>query len=180
MLDELIIGVISGLVATICFSLFLLIVRPKIKISEEICEDPDDVDVYRIKVINKSRVIVNNLKYSLHYCCDAGDGIKEVVEIPTRKDPLTYLDKYSRSSDDYAVRFSYILDKRKYPLEENATLEFSVMANHSISNTMSCVKKTYTKKNIKRGVFETGKSMKIILRGVTKAVENKEKETTTV
>ncbi len=160
---ELITGVVSGLVASACFFFFMLIVRPKIKIADKLCKDPENNHIYRIKVVNKSRAILNNLHYSLHYCVDKGDGIKEVEEIPPRKTTLSFIDKYRSfgKCDDYAVRISY--DIEKYVLDSNSVLEFSIMANHSLSSTMSCKKKVFRADDIQIGHYETGKSMRIII-----------------
>ncbi len=161
-MDQLIIGIISGIVATVFFSLFLLIVRPRIVISSEICKDPHLENVYRVKIVNKSRFILIGLNYSLYYCKDAGDGIKKIQEIPPINTSLTFLDKYTKSGpDDYAVRLSYLIDADK--LKGGSTLEFKIMAKHSLSNTMCCKKAVYAFNNIKQGFFETGKSMKILI-----------------
>ena len=105
MLDQLIIGVISGVVATLCFSAFLMIIKPNVEVSPEICKDPNDDNVYRIKFVNKSKFVLNNLHYSLHYCEDAGDGIKEIQEIAPRRPRLSFISPYRRKGpDDYAIR----------------------------------------------------------------------------
>lgn len=160
--NGLLIGIVSGIVASICFSLFLLLVRPRIKVSSEICKDPNEENLYRIKVVNRSRFILNNLQYSLHYCIVTGDGIKQVQELKPRKSPLSYVHGYKKTgSTDYAVRLSFFIDQSIYPFD-NAVLEFGIMANHSLSNTMCCKKVTYTSASIQEGFFETGESMTII------------------
>ena len=165
MIDQLIIGVVSGVVASVCFSLFLIMVRPKLMISDKLCQSNDETNVYRIKIVNKSMAILNNIHYSLHYCRDLGDGIKEIEEIAPRKTKVSFIDKYSwlDKDGDYAVRISYVIDTAKYPMDDGAYLEFNIMASHSLSNTMRCVKKVYAKKDIQLGFFETGKSMKILV-----------------
>lgn len=177
MLDQLFLGVISGVVASVCFMLSLLFVKPSMDISMELCKDPENDNLYRIKVINKSRAVLNNVYYTLHYCEDFGDGIKEIQEILPRKNRMTFFDKYSGKCEDYAVRLSYEIDLNKYPLDR-AELEFNIMACHSLSNTMSCKKQVYTKNSIKEGVFETGKSMRIIVHGKGKTSSPKADEAT--
>ncbi|MBR6728755.1 MAG: hypothetical protein IKL80_01220 [Clostridia bacterium] len=164
MFDGLIVGVVSGIVASACFSLFLLLVRPKILLSDQICKSSSEPGVYRIKIINKSKAELNNVYYNLLYCRDEGDDIKVVDEIPPRKSRLYFIDKYHyfKKDEDYALRISYDIDEQKYPLNEKSYFEFNIIANHSLSNTMKCVKKVYTQKDVLEGLFETGKSMKIL------------------
>lgn len=159
---EWILSIVSGVVASVVFMLVLLLVKPRIKIAPKMCQDPDENFIYRIKVTNKSFAVLNNVFYSLHYCVDAGDGIREIVEIPPRKDRMTFFDKYTRKCDDYAVRLSYEIDLQKFPLDKGF-LEFNIMASHSLSNTVTCKKMVYKADNIQTGVYETGKSMRIIV-----------------
>ena len=177
MIDQIIMSVITGVAASICFMLFLLLVRPNIKIATEMCKDPCYDNLYRIKVVNKSRAILNNVDYSLHYCEDAGDGIKEIREIPPRKSKMTFWDKYSWKCEDYAVRLSYEIDPKEFPLE-NAELEFTIMAYHSFSNTMCCKKQIYKQDHIREGIYQAGKSMRILCQTQTKNGNSKESVST--
>ncbi|MDO4982762.1 MAG: hypothetical protein Q4E35_04305 [Eubacteriales bacterium] len=162
MINGLISGLISGFFASLIFALFLLSLRPKINISEDICKDPKLDNVYRIKIVNKSKVNLNNLRYSLHYCYDAGDGILDVEKIQPRKEPLDFIDRNCSENEDYAIRLSFFIDREKYPLDKGF-LKFTVLATHSFSNTSKCFKRIYTKDNIKKGVFQGGESMRIII-----------------
>ncbi len=122
-----------------------------------------------IKVVNKSRFILNSFDYSLYYSVDGGDGIREVKEIPPIKPKLSFMNKYvSKGFQDYALRISYNIDPDLYNAD-NVSLEFNIVAYHSLSGTMICKKQIYTKSQIKQGIFETGKSMRII---VSRKVQN--------
>lgn len=161
--ENLIIGVISGIVASIFFTVILLLVRPKIKVSDKIC--CDDNHVYRIKVVNKTCFMLTNIKYKLYYCRIHGDGITTMEEIQPRKSsPIIHVNKYSIFDKDanYAFRISYNIDFEKYPIDRNTKFEFVLIADHSLSNTTKCVNKDYCGEDIIKGVFESGQSTKII------------------
>lgn len=166
MLSTIIGGVVSGVIASICFTVFLLLIKPKVRISDQICIESigNDDRVYRIKIVNHTFAMLTNLRYVLHYCKIHGDGINTVTEISPRKTPLISIDKFSLSkrNTDYAVRVSYDIDKEKYPLNDNSKLIFTFMADHALSNTTTCIKKEYFFSDIVEGVFESDKSVKII------------------
>ena len=162
-MTELIVGIISGVVASIMVYIFLLLVRPKIYVSDKICKTVENGQtIFRIKVVNKTRYMLTNVKYTLNYCEKSGDGVHNVKEIPPLKTPLIFIDKYSRKdvNAEYAIRFTYpaVSDI----ITEQCWLEFSIYANHGFSNTTACVKKKYDAVNISPGIFETGTSMRIL------------------
>lgn len=166
MLSSLGAGVISGIVASLCFSVFLLLIKPKVRISNEICREKETATsvVYRIKIVNHTYAILTNLKYTLHYCKMRGDGINEIIEIKPRKTPLISIDKNNlkKNNTDYAVRISYDIDLTECPLDDNCKLIFTFIADHSWSNTTKCIRKEYRQSEIIDGVFESDKSVKII------------------
>jgi len=163
-MSELITGVISGIVASVVFYIFLLFVRPKIEVSDKICKEIDNGDgsLIRIKVVNKTRCILTNVKYALNFCQRQGAGVHHIKEIPPTRTPLEFIDKYAKSDEnaEYAIRFSY-----RIPADiriSDGWLEFSIHANHGFSNTSACVKKRYESDDIISGIFETGISMRIL------------------
>ena len=160
-MGELITGVISGVVASVVICIFLLSVRPKIRVSEKICRDPDDGALIRIKVVNRTRFMLTNVKYVLNYCQNKSDGLHEIDAILPRKTPVEFIDKYSKSDEkaEYAIWFSY-----KIPPHIDVAkgwLEFSIHASHGFSKTSACVKKKYASGDIIPGKFDEGTSMKI-------------------
>ena len=158
-------GVISGIVASIVLSLILCFIKPKIKLSDYICREVDGADIiYKIKVVNKSRVMLTNVHYSLIYHKDQGHGVSDITKIPPRKADLEFIDKYKNKKDyaDYAVRLTFNYDEDKYPLSSTNFLEFVLFAEHSLSNRGKCFKQSYYDVNIDHGQFETGSSTKII------------------
>lgn len=163
--SSIIIGIISGIIASMCFALFLLLVKPKVRISDHICVENEGGKgiVYRIKIVNHTSAMLTNLKYKLGYCEMYDDGIYTYTEIEPRKSMLMSIDAYTKEGNsDYAVRISYDIDPTKYLLKDNCKLEFTFMADHSLSNTTTCIKKEYYAKDIVEGVFQTDESIKII------------------
>lgn len=163
--QNFLIGTISGIVASIFFTLFLFLIKPKIKVSDKLCCCVDNnVKTYRIKIVNFTCCMLTNIKYKLFYCKMHGDGITTIEEIEPRKSPVICIDKFSIFDKEakYAIRISYNIDLKKYPINENSKFEFVFIADHSFSNTTTCVKKEYFGDNIIDGVFESGTSTKII------------------
>lgn len=166
--SSIVIGVVSGIIASLCYALFLLLIKPRIRISDEICLENagESGVVYRIKVVNHTRAMLTNLKYELTYCKMHGDGINTVTEIKPMKAPLISIDPftYKKDNTDYAVRLSFAIDPIKYPLNDKCKYVFTFIASHSLSNTTTCIKKEYYAQDIVEGVFESDKSIKIIRR----------------
>lgn len=90
------------------------------------------------------------------------DGLKDIKIIEPYKPPLTYMNKYSKANTDYAVRITYLIDENQYPLTDASFFMFTFQAYHSFSNAMRIEKRTYRKENVQEGIFETGKSTKIL------------------
>ncbi len=159
-------GIISGLIASLIFALFLLLIKPKVKVASKIARTNGDneVSIIRVKVVNHTWAMLTNIKYALYYCNVHDDGISNVVEIPPRKSPMSYIARHNSSDDDadYAVRFSYELDNQKYPVGGNKKLLFIFIADHSFSNTTVCIKKEYYDSDIIDGIYQIGDSTKII------------------
>ncbi len=159
-------GIVSGIIASMCFSLFLMLIKPKVRISDHICAEEEDANdvVYRIKIVNLTFAMLTNLRYTLYYCKMHGDGISTLTEIQPRKTPIISIDPFSlkKSNTDYAVRISYDIDPVKYPLNDKCKLQFTFIADHALSSTTRCIKKEYYKDDIILGVFESAKSVKII------------------
>lgn len=161
------IGVVSGVIASMCYALFMFFIRPKVKISDHICvENAGKPNVtYRIKVVNCTFAMLSDLKYALEYCEMHDDGIKTVTQVAPLKQPLISINRYSfrKNHTDYAVRLSFDIDPLKYPLNDKCKLVFTFIAKHSFSNTSTCVEKEYYAKDIIEGVFETKRSTQIVL-----------------
>ena len=163
-MSELITGIISGIVASVVFYIFLLSVRPKIYVSAKVCKMGEDGEgtLIKIKVVNKTRCMLTNVKYALNFCRSSGECVHEIENIPPCKRSLEFIDKYSKNDTnaEYAIRYSF-----KIPSQMDISkgwLEFSIHAVHGFSGTSACVKKEYMSADIEPGIFETGTSMRIL------------------
>ena len=163
-MSELITGIVSGVVASIVFYTFLLLVRPKIDVSRKVCGNIGGGGgaLVRIKVVNKTRFMLTNVKYVLHFCQSQGEGVHQVEVLLPCKPSLGFIDRYSRNdvNAEYAVRFLYEIPSH-IRLSEG-WLEFSIYANHGFSGTCACVKRRYGYDDVIPGLFETGTSMRIL------------------
>ncbi len=160
---NLVAGVISGFVASVVFLLFMLIIRPKIVLSDSITVDKNGI--YKIKIVNKSFCRLSELKYDLRLCDDHGDGIVDIETIQPLKPRLDSIPKYSKKDKNsmYAIRISYkSKDNNCIINNNNSYLEFVVSAKHTLSNTYSVVSKNYRCNDIKFGIFETGKNINVL------------------
>ena len=162
--ENILVGVVSGIVATVIFFLVMLLVKPMLIVSEEICKKNAEKPIYQIKVVNLSKHMLTNLRYSLQYAVSKGDGINEVINVPPLKDCLFFVDKYDKNDKEskYAIRISFKINESKQPLNESGCYIFTFFAQHSVSNTVTCIRQVYKSGNIIQGVFETGKSTKIL------------------
>jgi len=157
-------SVTTSVLASAIFFVVLGVFRPNIKISKEIClKNENGKNIMRIKIVNNSRAMLTEVKYSLAFCQTLGAGVYICTEIPAAKTPLFMIDKYSKKDTEYAVRITYELPQGVDLFKDKCWLEFLISANHGFSNRPKCVKMKYTKdKIVKNGIFETGKSTKAL------------------
>lgn len=142
----------------------MILIKPRFIIADTICKSRvnDEETDYIIKVVNTTRSFVTNVKYSLIYCIENDDGIKNIQTIEPLKTPLANMNKYTKKNTDYAVRLTFRVRNADYPMDDRAFLMFTFEAYHSFSNAMRIKKEVYTKDYIKEGIYETGRSTKVI------------------
>ena len=164
--QTIILGIISSIVASLVFYLLVILIKPNFDVSSEISttDISDDTIRCKIKVVNRSRSILTNISYSLVYCIEGQDGIKDYNTIKPAKKALTFIRQYQEDNSDYAVRLSFDINKNKYPLSKDVTFIFTFQATHSFSNSIRIKQCKYKVDNMINGLFETGLSTKIILR----------------
>ena len=168
LLDTIVSGIISGIMASFCYAMVMFLVRPRIKISEDIAKWRD---VYYVKVVNKTFSTITDLDYSLYYCVHHADGVSTTTEIKPIKEKLILISKNNplrKKYSDNALQLTYKIDMNKFPLnDEDRCLEFHVLGNHCFSNTKKCVKQIFFRKNVKEGIFETGNSVNVLVNHTT-------------
>lgn len=162
--QTIILGVVSSAIASLVFYLWMILIKPRFIISDKIClkkVDDENTD-YIIKIANTTRSFITNVTYSLIYCVESEDGLKDIKTVEPLKPPITHMNKYTNKNTDYAVRITYRLNREEYPLNDKAFFMFTFQAYHSFSNAMRISKKIYKKDDLQEGIFETGKSTKIL------------------
>lgn len=163
-LEQMISGIISGVCASIIFTVIQFLIKPKCKVSDIICINRNDEGFImgEIKIANLGKSMLMNVKYSLQYCVDYEDGLSDISEIIPKKTPINTLSSFSKKNTDYAVRITYEWSEKQYPLNDNSKLIFTLQATHPLSNTSKCIEKVYCAQDLKRGNFEFGRSFGFI------------------
>lgn len=106
-LKNFVIGIISGVVASVVCLSFMLGIKPRIVLSDDITIDKNGI--YRIKIVNKSHFRLSELRYDFRLCNDHGDGIVDVETLQPIKSRIDSIPKYSKNDKNsmYAIRISY-------------------------------------------------------------------------
>lgn len=162
--QTIVIGIISSIIASLVFYFLMILIKPRFIISEKICLkhfNSNECD-YIIKIANTTHFFITNVTYSLIYCKEGPDGLKDIQTLEPYKAPITNISKYTRKNTDFAVRLTYRLEKAKFPLNDSSYFLFTFQANHSFSNAMRIKKQVYKMSDLQEGIFETGKSTKIL------------------
>ncbi len=163
-LTTIVTGVLSGIVASVCFYLMLKHIKPRIEISPVMCIDDSDPDnvFYRTKFVNRSKKVITKLQYILQYIEIKQDCIHTIKTVEPHFPKLQMIDKYDKKDKDsrYALRISYkIPNMDELNDKGNVKWIFTVIAEDPDSGTTTCVKQEFLPKNIVHGKHETGKSL---------------------
>jgi hypothetical protein len=167
----IIIGVLSSIVASLIFLLFLSSVKPKIIISEQIAKSKSSKGelVYKIKVINKTRRPIMDIRASLHIVTLTvipGGSLRETKEILLKRSEIMGLEKFDKKDKEgnYAFNFLTYEDIENIWDDTHSYLRFRIYAIDSLSRFGKVfIKDYYTKRNvIKGGEFEAGESLKVL------------------
>lgn len=174
MIDYLVsvsIGVLSSFVASLIFLLFLTRVRPKIEISDKIAKSvsPTGEPIYRIKIINKTRRSIINVKAELQLVTPTvtpGGIIQKTKTIPLKRSEIMEISKFDLKDKTAGYAFRFVIYENLEELWKDETrsfLRFRVYAVDSLSGFGRVfVKEYHTKRNsIKEGDFEFGNSLEI-------------------
>lgn len=155
-------GVISGVISSVFLYIVIFRIKPRLKISDDICRDKQNHS-FRVKVVNLTRVNLVDVKYTLDVCYPHGDGIVDIQEIIPAKSRMEFMEAYSSDEENsnYAVRLSYNIDDSIF--QKDCYFLFTFYAKHAVSGTATFIRKQFYPKNIKCGHFEMGKSTKIIV-----------------
>lgn len=100
--SSLVTGIISGLIASLMFTIFLFLIKPKVKVAPKIVRirKENGTCTLKVKVVNHTKAMLTNVKYALYYCDMHPDKISNFIEIPPRKTPMMFIDKYDRKDEE--------------------------------------------------------------------------------
>lgn len=147
-ISTLLIGVLSGLVSSLFYFLFMRAVKPKIKVAPSIVvETTDKATNYYVKIVNKTRGDLIDVYYTFQIYSVSPDEIINIGNIKPMKSVLRHIDKHRKSKNDtYAVRLSFS-DREKRTLSENSYLVFTFYATHAFSGRRMLFQTKYEKNN---------------------------------
>ncbi|MDD4991617.1 MAG: hypothetical protein PHR83_05215 [Paludibacter sp.] len=164
-------GLFTSLISAILFLYILSLLRPKIEISPEISKSISLTNKlkYTVKVINKTRFDVYDIKAQLHIIrkCQTPSGEIEKSElIELKRDDPFILGKFDKKdvNADYAFRFVTYIDLESiWTDDNNDILKFRVICKHQISGVLGYFQQKYRVKKsvIKTGEFKAGNLMEI-------------------
>lgn len=152
-------GVVSGIVSSVILYFVMFQIRPRIKVSENICWDIHD-ERFRIKVVNLTHANLTDVKYALYVCYRSGDGNIDTKEIASEKPKLELIQALSRkrkqNNFDFAIRISYNL--ADYMTPEYTSYLFTFYAKHAVTGSATFIRKEFSKNDIVCGQFGIGES----------------------
>ena len=169
-LDKLVVGIITGLVASMIFFYALYTLKPKLKISDQIAKGQDVVDgrtLYRIKVVNHTKVPVIDVRAQLHIFRGFGAGqgrIYKSREVELKQSSPIAIPQYNKKDKEANYAYRFVTYK---PLDEEwrdaqEFLRFRIICNHAVSGFgQYFFRDYYVKDDIVEGNFEKGDSFKI-------------------
>lgn len=172
-LDKIILAVFVGLITSGIFLIILSLFKPKIDISPKIARGlstKTDETIYRIKVINRTRAPLTDIKAQLHiyknYQTATGEIWKSNAIKLKRSDPIS-INTYHRKDKDstYAYRFlTYDNLDEKWIDDSSQFLRFRIFARHSLSGFGGFFIKDYRLKrnSIMEGDFSKGDTFEIV------------------
>jgi hypothetical protein len=172
--NAIITGVISSLLASLIFLLFLFCLKPKLKISSKIARyiTPEGKKVFLIKVINCSffKLIDVNVELFIQNPINTHGGKNlRLHKLVLKRDKIWYIEKrntlFSKSEyATYAIIFNCLDDIDKEWQADGSTLHFKVICKHGLSGFQKVNTRHYYDKSteIKDGKFIHGRSMEII------------------
>lgn len=151
MYENLLVGIVSGLIASSCFLLFLYRLRPQIEISPHIAKllRPDRTIEYGFKFLNKTAYPIIEVKTLVRV--RTPENVADGKIFATKKlleGILWEVPRYDKKDIDccYAQRFYKVYDLEAEWDDSVSELEFLVMAKHQLSGFTTVTKHTWYKK----------------------------------
>jgi hypothetical protein len=169
--DKVVLALLIGITTNAIFIALLSLLRPNVHISKRITKGTsrDGRDIFRIKIINKTRFPIVDIRAQLHllrnYQTHNGDIFKAEIIKLKQAEPLTINGFNKRDRDaNYAYRFVTYDNLDSIWSEEGVGfLRFRIFSRHSISGFGSVSVQEYRLKraSIIDGDFAKGNSFEI-------------------
>lgn len=165
------IGVIASVVGAAIYLAFQQLLGPLVEISDDIAlEESGGNRLYRIKAINRRFRSLIDIKASLYFIYvstapGGGATLKTVENISLKMDYISEIPgfKWEKKYADYAIRFGTTDDLNTLWTGDRTYIRFTIMVSDNYSGIRRVfVKEYHGRHHIKKGVFETGKSMNIV------------------
>ncbi len=168
---NIVIGIATGVLASLLFFLLSWSIKPKLKISNKVCGvriknsygTESNSYKYKIKVVNLNHVPLKNVHYILEIRHILDDNNIETEPIKFSLEPTHILYKYSKKDkySQYAFRISFTADILNKMNNDSDVLVFTIFAEHSITSTGIVKVVEYKTSDILQNKhFEQGKSIK--------------------
>ncbi len=170
-MNTILIGVISGIISSSIFYIYLLLLRPNIEIASDICNQTGEVGgFFGFKIVNNSIFfdlvdIEAEIVLKTPFNTTGGQNYK-FQTIRLNKDKIKVLPKRSKKNHEQGGSYALILCTTENILNlwttEHQHIELHVFARHSFSGSCkNFTKKYFTTANIKKGMFKFGKDLEI-------------------
>ena len=165
------IGVVASVTGAAIYLMLLQFLGPHIKISDNISVDRSgEKPRYTIKVINRRYRSLIDIRPSLYVVYisaapGAGAFLKRVHNVSLKIPNIIQIPgfRWGKKNGDYAIRFSTQDDLEELWKGDQTYLRFMIMVCDNYSGIRRVfVKEYYGDHLLTTGVFETGKSMKIV------------------
>ena len=169
LLQNVLIGVLSSLVASLIFLRFLVTRKPSLEISKQISMGTEYGGVsswFEIKVINRTSTHVMNIKAELHSVVPEskpGGVVMDLHRIELKRDEVFTLGKFDKKDQDakYAFRFGTLEDLSQLRQDGQSHLVFTIYAVHPVSGFGQVFVQKYEADSIIDGDFRVGDTMEI-------------------
>ena len=144
--QSIVVGVLSGVVASICYTLIKQILKPRVKVAN-ILVRLEKPSVFVVKVINRSHVPIRDVDCYLVYYERIPDGYRTRT-LESRRDNTSTIEKYVNDKDDpnaaslYAVQYAFEIPS-DLNFDSDDKLVFSFKATHPISGTSVYITEEY-------------------------------------
>ena len=172
-LDKVVLAALVGIMSNGMFLILLSKLRPRLEISPWIARGKSTIDgrvIFRIKVINRSKYPVTNIRAQIHlmkpYQSSGGEVWKSKAIKLVRDNPMV-LDRYAKKDPDvnYAFRFVTYENIDELWLDDTVQfIRFRTTCQHGLSGFGGYFSRDYRlkRRTIKDGDFSKGDTFDIV------------------